>query len=69
MHITHVHPQVDYYHSAQTMPYRYISSRLDTNIPQFFTQETYLDRLGFGPGPHRPGSRTRPDRRSKGLGQ
>jgi hypothetical protein len=40
MHITHVHPQVDYYHSAQTMPYRYISSRLDANIPQFFTQGT-----------------------------
>ena len=40
MHITHVHPQVDYYHRAQTMPYRYISSRVDAIIPQFFTQET-----------------------------
>ena len=42
MHITHVRPQVDYYHCAQTMPYRYISSRLDANIPQFFTQGTTL---------------------------
>jgi hypothetical protein len=40
MYITHVRPQVDYYHCAQTMPYRYISSRLDANIPQFFTQGT-----------------------------
>ena len=40
IHSTHVRPQIDYYRCAQTMPYRYISSRLDANIPQFFTQET-----------------------------
>ena len=32
MHITHVHPQVDYYHGAQTMPYMYISIVKYNNI-------------------------------------
>ena len=40
MHITHVHPQVDYYHGAQTMPYRYISIVEYNNIPKSLTQES-----------------------------
>ena len=36
----HVQPQVDSYHLCTDHPYKYISSRLDTNILQFFTQGT-----------------------------
>ena len=42
IHSTHVHPQVDYYHCAQTMPYRYISSRLDAKYTSVLYPRNYL---------------------------
>ena len=36
----HVHAQVDSYHLCTDHPYKYISSRIDANILQFFTQGT-----------------------------
>ena len=38
--VTHVHAQVDLYHPCTDHPYKYISSRVDANILQFFTQGT-----------------------------
>ena len=36
----HMCTQVDFYHLCTDHPYKYINSRLDANILQFFTQGT-----------------------------
>ena len=43
--VMHVHVQVDSYHLCTDHPYKYISSRLDANILQFFTQGTAPAKL------------------------
>ena len=43
--VMHVHAQVDSYHLHTDPSYKYISSRLDANILQFFTQGTTPAKL------------------------
>ena len=45
LQVTHVCAQVDLYHLCTDHPYKYISSRLDANILQFFTQGTAPAKL------------------------